>query len=49
MTIDFAAVDLRKSFGPGFVYTALSRVKNIENMIIIGDLDPNYNFSQYSI
>lgn len=36
MTLDAARIDLRKAFVDGMGYVALSRVKNIENLFLVG-------------
>lgn len=36
MTLDSARIDLRKAFVPGMGYVALSRVKSIDNLYLVG-------------
>ena len=36
MTLDAAEIDLRKAFVEGMGYVALSRVKNLDNLYLIG-------------
>lgn len=36
MTLDAARIDLRKAFVPGMGYVALSRVKNLHNLYLMG-------------
>lgn len=36
MTLDAARIDLRKAFVPGMGYVALSRVKNLDNLYLVG-------------
>lgn len=36
MTLDGAVLDLRRAFAPGMGYVALSRVKNLNEMSLIG-------------